>query len=68
MNSLRALQRKKHSLLILIVKDAAQARNLIKKGLLIKGTILTIEVFNIKERLTQCFNYSKLAMFKSTTD
>jgi len=40
-----------HLLLILIVKDAAQARNLIKKGLLFKGIILTIEDFNTKERL-----------------
>jgi len=41
-----------------MVKDAAQVRDLIKKGLLFEGTILIIEEFNTKERPTQCFNCS----------
>jgi len=51
LNSPRAFQGKKHLLLILTVKDTAQARDLVKKGLLFKGMILTIEEFNTKERL-----------------
>jgi len=56
LKGLRALQRKKHLLLILTVKDAVQVRYLVKKGLLFESTILIIEEFDIKERLTQCFN------------
>lgn len=59
LKSTKAREGKKHSSIILSMQSQVQARDIIQKGLIHRGTILIAEDFNPKQRATQCLRYGQ---------
>lgn len=59
LKSIRAREGKTHTSVIFSVQSQTQANEIVLKGLVHQGTILTAEDFHPQQRPTQCLNYGQ---------